>query len=113
MARIWSEESKLETWLRVELAALDAWAEVGVVPEADVHAIRQRVVAPTPERIAVNVGSACTNTLRPRLNRTLFDKTGGGGSMEHVRCWSDPRPTSVRGFWPLGSSAASTRRLAR
>src|SRR5256886_901419 len=52
MARVWSEESKLETWLRVELAALDAWAEVGVVPEADVRAIRERAVTPSPERVA-------------------------------------------------------------
>src|SRR5919201_1335943 len=52
MARIWSEESKLETWLRVELAALDAWAEVGVVPEADARAVRGRAVAPSPERVA-------------------------------------------------------------
>ena len=52
MARIWSEESKLATWLRVELAALEAWAEVGVVPEADVRAIRERAVPPTPERVA-------------------------------------------------------------
>jgi adenylosuccinate lyase len=52
MAGIWSEESKLETWLRVELAALDAWAEVGVVPEADVRAIRERVVTPSPARVA-------------------------------------------------------------
>jgi adenylosuccinate lyase len=52
MARIWSEESKLETWLRVELAALDAWVEVGVVPEADARAIRERVVTPSPERVA-------------------------------------------------------------
>src|SRR5438874_2115153 len=52
MARIWSEECKLETWLRVELAALDAWAEVGVVPEADVRSIRERAVTPSPERVA-------------------------------------------------------------
>jgi adenylosuccinate lyase len=52
MARIWSEESKLETWLRVELAALDAWAEVGIVPEEDAHAIRGRAVAPSRERVA-------------------------------------------------------------
>src|ERR671932_2311740 len=52
MARIWSEESKLETWLRVELAALDAWAEVGAVPEADVRAIRERAVTPSAERVA-------------------------------------------------------------
>ena len=32
MARIWSEESKLARWLDVELAALEAWAELGAVP---------------------------------------------------------------------------------
>src|SRR3982751_5886879 len=52
MARIWSEESKLGTWLRVELAALGAWPEGGVAPEADVRAIRERAVAPSPERVA-------------------------------------------------------------
>ena len=34
MARIWSDEGKLATWLEVELAATAAWAELGVVPEA-------------------------------------------------------------------------------
>ena len=52
MARCWSEERKLETWLQVELAALDAWAELGAIPEADVRAIRERAVPPTPERVA-------------------------------------------------------------
>jgi adenylosuccinate lyase len=32
MSNVWSEEAKLERWLAVELAALDAWAQVGVVP---------------------------------------------------------------------------------
>jgi adenylosuccinate lyase len=52
MARIWSEEAKLERWLEVELAALDAWAEVGAIPAADVAAIRDRVTTPAPERVA-------------------------------------------------------------
>jgi adenylosuccinate lyase len=52
MARIWSEESKLQRWLDVELAALDAWAEVGAVPADEVAAIRERAVAPTAERVA-------------------------------------------------------------
>ena len=51
MARVWSEERKLELWLEVELAALDAWAELGVVPEAAARAARARAVAPTPERV--------------------------------------------------------------
>ena len=52
MARIWSEEAKLERWLRVELAALDGWAEVGVVPAEVVAAIRADARVPTPERVA-------------------------------------------------------------
>ena len=28
MAKVWSEERKLALWLEVELAALEAWAEV-------------------------------------------------------------------------------------
>jgi adenylosuccinate lyase len=52
MARIWSEESKLEGWLAVELAVLDAWAQVGAFPQATASAIRARATAPTPERVA-------------------------------------------------------------
>jgi adenylosuccinate lyase len=52
MAAIWSEQGKLQRWLDVELAALDAWVEVGAIPADDVAAIRAGVVAPTPERVA-------------------------------------------------------------
>jgi adenylosuccinate lyase len=52
MARIWSDENKLARWLEVELAALEGWAEVGVVPAEVVREIRERAVAPTPERVA-------------------------------------------------------------
>jgi adenylosuccinate lyase len=52
MARVWSEERKLQLWLEVELAALDAWAEIGAVPRAAAESIRARAAAPTPERVA-------------------------------------------------------------
>jgi adenylosuccinate lyase len=52
MTRIWSEEGKLARWLDVELAALDGWAAVGVVPPETVADIRARAVAPSPERVA-------------------------------------------------------------
>jgi adenylosuccinate lyase len=52
MASIWSDEGKLATWLAVELAALDAFAEVGKVPAEAVEAIRATVQVPTPERVA-------------------------------------------------------------
>jgi adenylosuccinate lyase len=40
MGRIWSEEHKLELWLRVEIAVCEAWAAVGVIPPEDLEAIR-------------------------------------------------------------------------
>ena len=52
MAKIWSDESRLARWLEVELAALEGWAEVGVVPVEVMRAIRERAVAPSPERVA-------------------------------------------------------------
>ena len=52
MARIWSDESKLARWLDVELAALEAWSEVGAIPAEDVAAIRDHAHVPTPERVA-------------------------------------------------------------
>jgi adenylosuccinate lyase len=51
MARIWSDENKLARWLDVELAALEAWAEIGDVPADALAEIRSRAVAPTPERV--------------------------------------------------------------
>ena len=52
MAGVWSEESKLARWLDVELAALEAWAELGAVPADAVAEIRERAQPPTPERVA-------------------------------------------------------------
>uniref|UniRef100_UPI0039831087 adenylosuccinate lyase n=2 Tax=Gaiella sp. TaxID=2663207 RepID=UPI0039831087 len=52
MTLIWSDGAKLRRWLDVELAALDGWAEVGVVPPDAVATIRERAVTPTPERVA-------------------------------------------------------------
>jgi adenylosuccinate lyase len=52
MARVWSDERKLETWLELELAALDAWAELGVVPADEARTVRERAQAPSPEDVA-------------------------------------------------------------
>ena len=52
MARIWSDEGKLVRWLEVELAALEGWAEAGVVPAETVAEISAAAVPPAPERVA-------------------------------------------------------------
>ena len=52
MSAIWSDEARLARWLEVELAALEGWAETGIVPREAIETIRERAVAPTPERVA-------------------------------------------------------------
>ncbi len=51
MARIWADEGKLAAWFEVELAALDALAEVGAVPADVAAAVRAAAKVPTAERV--------------------------------------------------------------
>ena len=39
MSRVWSEENKFASWLKVEVAAVQAWADMGAVPKADADKI--------------------------------------------------------------------------
>ena len=52
MSRVWSEQAKLERWLAVELAVLDAWAHVGVIPATSAAAVRRRARVPSPDAVA-------------------------------------------------------------
>ena len=61
--RIWSEEGKLARWFDVELAALDAWAELGAVPAADVAAIEAAATAPSR---SVSARSSRRSTMTPQ-----------------------------------------------
>ncbi len=40
MKRVWSDENKFNKWLDVEIAACDAWAELGVIPREAVPKIK-------------------------------------------------------------------------
>ena len=52
MAQVWSDERKLRAWLDVELAALDAWSELGVVPPQAARVVREHARVPAPEEVA-------------------------------------------------------------
>jgi adenylosuccinate lyase len=41
MGRIWSEENRFRTWLKVEIAATETLAEAGIVPKQAARAIRE------------------------------------------------------------------------
>ena len=51
MANIWSEQSKLEAWKKVEVLALEAWEELGRAPSGVARAVRE-AACPTPEEVA-------------------------------------------------------------
>ena len=42
MAALWTDEARLSAWLEVEVLAVEAWARLGVVPDADAVAVRAR-----------------------------------------------------------------------
>jgi adenylosuccinate lyase len=52
MQAIWSDEAKLARWLEVELAALDAAAELGILPREAAQSVRERARTPSPQRVA-------------------------------------------------------------
>ena len=41
MAAIWTERGKLDRWLAVEIAVVDAWADAGRLPRADAEKVRR------------------------------------------------------------------------
>jgi adenylosuccinate lyase len=49
MAAIWSDESRLQTWIRIEIIACEAWGRLGRIPEDDL--IRIREASATLERV--------------------------------------------------------------
>ncbi|HEX8771837.1 MAG TPA: adenylosuccinate lyase [Acidimicrobiales bacterium] len=42
MAALWTDEARFGAWLDVEVLATEAWATLGVVPEDDAKAVRER-----------------------------------------------------------------------
>lgn len=51
MGKIWTDQNKYQAWLEVEIAATNAWSEVGEVPAEDAEKIRQNASF-TAERVA-------------------------------------------------------------
>lgn len=42
MGRIWTDEHRLELWLKIEVAACEGWAKLGKIPEEAVKVIREK-----------------------------------------------------------------------
>jgi len=52
MSELFTDQARLALLLEVEVLAVEAWASLGVVPEADAKAVRERAPAVTPEFVA-------------------------------------------------------------
>jgi len=42
LSAVWSDEARMANWLEIELLAVEAWAELGVIPVEDAKACRER-----------------------------------------------------------------------
>jgi adenylosuccinate lyase len=42
MGKVWTDEHRLELWLKIEIAACEGWAELGKIPQEAVEVIRQK-----------------------------------------------------------------------
>ena len=41
MKRVWSDETKFDKWLKVEISVCEAWAELGAIPKESLPNIRK------------------------------------------------------------------------
>ncbi|HEU0195040.1 MAG TPA: adenylosuccinate lyase, partial [Gaiellales bacterium] len=53
MGAVWSDERKFQRWLDVEIAAMAAWAELGVVPDTAVEAVQARARVDVPRILEI------------------------------------------------------------
>ncbi|MCA1831010.1 MAG: adenylosuccinate lyase [Actinobacteria bacterium] len=52
MGAVWEENVKFRHWLDIEIKAVEAWAALGVVPQNDLDAIKERARPVDPARVA-------------------------------------------------------------
>jgi adenylosuccinate lyase len=77
MTALWSDEGKLSSWLEVELAALEGWAELGVVPREDAEKVAAAAKTPDPVRVREIEASI---TIRPRSSMPSASNSGPRGA---------------------------------
>lgn len=85
MGRIWTNKSRYEAWLKVELAVCEAWAELGRVPAAALEAIKSKASV-DEERI-----EAIEETTRHDVIAfisSLEEKIGPDSRYVHLGCTS-------------------------
>ena len=80
MKRVWSDESKYGKWLLIELAACEAWAEEGVIPQGDLAKLRGATL--DIERVAEEI--ARTRHDMPAFLRAVSETLGPEARWLHL-----------------------------
>jgi adenylosuccinate lyase len=80
MARVWSEEHKLETWLQIEVAVAEAWHDVGAVPDDAIERIRAADF--DPERYRALLAETHHDVIA--FVRTVAERLGDAGRFVHL-----------------------------
>jgi adenylosuccinate lyase len=52
MAGVFTDEARFGAWIEVEVLAVEAWAELGVIPADEARIVRERAPEATPELVA-------------------------------------------------------------
>src|SRR5207247_10954487 len=78
--RVWSDEHRLETWLRVEIAAAEAWHEVGAIPDEAIARIRAADFDPHRYRALL----AETHHDMIAFVRAVAERLGAAGRFVHL-----------------------------
>ncbi len=98
MARVWSEENKFASWLKVEVAAVQAWADMGVVPRDAADKIARNAAFKVDRHRPLRARDAPRHELVPALGR---DSLGEESRWVHLGLTSydteDPATAAAHG----------------
>src|SRR3954451_9774647 len=94
MARVWSEEGKLARWLDVELAALEGWAELGVVAAETAAEIAANAQPPSRERVA-EIEANTHHDVAAFVDAVAEELADAGRWFHYGLTWSDVVDTAL------------------
>jgi adenylosuccinate lyase len=95
MARIWSEQHKLEVWKEVETLVVEAWVDQGIAPPEAVSAVR---AAPEVDAAVWKAREATTNHDVAAFVDVLAESVTTGGEWVHYGLTSSDMLDTAQGF---------------
>lgn len=108
MARIWSEQHKLQVWKEMETLVVEAWVEQGVAPAEAAVAVR---AAPEVDPVEWKVREETTNHDVAAFVDVLAESIGTSGEWVHYGLTSSDMLDTAQGFILKEAAALLRRRV--